>query len=60
MSWDALEEAGWELLRRLGPAALRTAIGHVGDAWPRDAILRVTPGAENLLDALAEMDRPTG
>ncbi len=60
MSWDALEEAGWELLRRLGPAALRTAIGHVCDAWPRDAILRVTPGAESLLDALANVDRSTG
>jgi phosphatidylserine/phosphatidylglycerophosphate/cardiolipin synthase-like enzyme len=60
MSWDALEEAGRELLRRLGPAALRTAIGHVGDGWPRDAILRVTPGAESLLDALTEVDRSTG
>ena len=29
-------------------------------AWPRDAILRVTPGAESLLDALAEVDRSTG
>jgi len=60
MSWEALEEAGRELLRRLGPATLRTATSHVGDAWPRDAILRVTPGAESLLDALAEVDRSTG
>ncbi|HEX9624569.1 MAG TPA: DISARM system phospholipase D-like protein DrmC [Streptosporangiaceae bacterium] len=33
---------------------------HPLDAWPRDAILRATPGAETLLDALAGVDRSAG
>src|SRR5260370_40999862 len=60
MTWDALEKAGAELLRRLGPSALRTVVDHACDAWPREAILRVTPGAEILLDALAGVDRRAG
>ena len=60
MTWDALEKAGADLLRRLGPAALRTVVTHAADAWPRDAILRVTPDAAALLDALADVDRTAG
>jgi hypothetical protein len=60
MTWDALEKAGADLLRRLGPSALRTVLDHALDAWPRDAILRATPGAEALLDALAGVDRSAG
>ena len=60
MSWEALEKAGGDLVRRLGPSALRTAVDHACDAWPREAILRVTPGAEALLDALAALDRSAG
>jgi phosphatidylserine/phosphatidylglycerophosphate/cardiolipin synthase-like enzyme len=60
MTWDALETAGSDLVRRLGPSALRTVIGHACDAWPRDAILRATPGAEILLDALGRVDRSAG
>ncbi len=43
MTWEALETAGSDLVRRLGPSALRAVIGHASDAWPRDAILRATP-----------------
>src|SRR5260370_25451436 len=60
MSWDALEKADSALLRGLGPSALRTVIGHARDAWPGDAILRVTPGAETLLDVLDRVDRSAG
>lgn len=60
MSWDALEAAGSDLVRRLGPSALRTVVSHACDAWPREAILRATPGAESLLDALARVDRSAG
>jgi phosphatidylserine/phosphatidylglycerophosphate/cardiolipin synthase-like enzyme len=60
MSWDALEEAGGDLVRRLGPSALRTVVDHACDAWPREAILRATLGAEALLDALAAVDRSAG
>ena len=60
MSWDALEKAGSDLVRRLGPSALHTVVDHACDAWPREAILRVTPGAEALLDALAAVDRSAG
>ncbi|MGH3188673.1 MAG: hypothetical protein ACRDPY_21440 [Streptosporangiaceae bacterium] len=60
MTWDALENAGAGLLRRLGPSALRTVAGHACDTWPREAILRATPSAETLLDALAEVDRSAG
>jgi hypothetical protein len=57
MTWDALEKAGADLLRRHGPSALRAVVEHALDAWPRDAILRATPGAETLLNALAGVDR---
>jgi len=60
MTWDALEKAGADLLRRLGPSALRTVLDHALDRWPRDAILRATPGAETLLDALEGVDRSAG
>jgi phosphatidylserine/phosphatidylglycerophosphate/cardiolipin synthase-like enzyme len=60
MTWEELEAAGSELVRRLGPSALLTVIGHASDAWPRDAILRVTPGAGSVLDALAAVDRSAG
>ena len=60
MTWDALEKASGDLVRRLGPSALRTVVDHACDAWPREAILRVTPGAEALLDALAVVDRSAG
>ncbi len=60
MTWEALEAAGSDLVRRLGPSALRTVIGHACDGWPRDAILRATPGAAALLDALAAVDRTAG
>ena len=60
MTWDALEEAGADLLRRLGPSALRAVLDHALDRWPRDAILRATPGAETLLDALEGVDHSAG
>ena len=57
MSWERLEEACGDLLRRLGPVGLRTAADHAMAGWPREAILRDTPGIEPLLDALAGTDR---
>ena len=60
MSWATLEACGSDLIRRLGPSALRAVIGHAGDGWPRDAILRATPGAETVLGALADVDRSAG
>jgi phosphatidylserine/phosphatidylglycerophosphate/cardiolipin synthase-like enzyme len=57
MTWDALEDAGAGILRRLGPQALRAIIEHAAVAWPREAILGATPGAEALLDALPGVDR---
>ena len=60
MTWAALEMASSDLVRRLGPSALRTVIDHASDAWPRDAILRATPDADTLLDALANVDRSAG
>jgi phosphatidylserine/phosphatidylglycerophosphate/cardiolipin synthase-like enzyme len=58
MSWDTLEETGADLLRQLGPSALRAVTEHAMTGWPREAILRHTPDAEPLLDALAGTDRP--
>jgi len=60
MTWDALENAGAELLRRLGPSALRAIVDHAGGGWPREAILRATPGAQDVLDALAGVDHSAG
>jgi phosphatidylserine/phosphatidylglycerophosphate/cardiolipin synthase-like enzyme len=57
MTWERLEEAGADLLRRLGPTGLRAVTEHAMAGWPREAILRHTPGAEPLLDALADTDR---
>jgi phosphatidylserine/phosphatidylglycerophosphate/cardiolipin synthase-like enzyme len=57
MSWEPLEETGADLLRRLGPSALRAVTEHAMAGWPREAILRHTPDAEPLLDALAGTDR---
>jgi phosphatidylserine/phosphatidylglycerophosphate/cardiolipin synthase-like enzyme len=55
-----MEKAGTEFVRRLGPAALRTLVSHATDGRPRDAILHAAPGAEALLDALADVDRAAG
>lgn len=60
MSWEALEQAGGAMVRRHGPAALRTVIDHASAAWPREAILHGMPGAAGLLDALAAVDRNAG
>ena len=60
MAWEALEHAGAETLRRLGPQAVRAVIDHAVAAWPREAVLGATTGAESLLDALAEVDRSAG
>jgi phosphatidylserine/phosphatidylglycerophosphate/cardiolipin synthase-like enzyme len=57
MTWERLEEAGADLLRRLGPTALRAVTEHAMAGWPREAILRQTSGAEPLLDALAGTDQ---
>ena len=57
MSWERLEEVGADLLRRLGPTALRAVTEHAMAGWPREAIQRDTPGVEHLLDALAGTDR---
>ena len=57
MSWQRLEEVGGDLLRRLGPVARRAVIAHAMVGWPREAILRETPGTEHLLDALAGTDQ---
>src|SRR5262249_40650054 len=57
MSWEPLEGTGAALLRRLGPGALRAVTEHAMAGWPREAILRHTPDAEPLLDALADTDR---
>jgi phosphatidylserine/phosphatidylglycerophosphate/cardiolipin synthase-like enzyme len=57
VSWDALEEAGADTLRRLGPQALRIVVDRAAMAWPREAILRGDPGAESLLDALGSVNR---
>ncbi len=57
MTWDALEGAGEDILRQLGPQAVRTVIEHAATAWPREAILGATPGAGALLDALSGVDR---
>jgi phosphatidylserine/phosphatidylglycerophosphate/cardiolipin synthase-like enzyme len=60
VAWAALELAGAEALRRLGPQAVRAVVDHAIAAWPREAILAATTGAEPLLDALAEVDRSAG
>jgi phosphatidylserine/phosphatidylglycerophosphate/cardiolipin synthase-like enzyme len=60
VSFEALEKAGSDLLRRLGPAALRTVVAHVMGGRPRDAILRATPDAASLLEALAAVDHTAG
>jgi len=52
-----MEEEGADILRRLGPQALRAVIEHAARAWPREAILRATPDAESLFDALSGVDR---
>ena len=57
MTWERLEEVGGDLLRRLGPAALRGISEQVMAGWPRETILGHTPGVEHLLDALADTDR---
>jgi phosphatidylserine/phosphatidylglycerophosphate/cardiolipin synthase-like enzyme len=57
MSWERLEETGSDLLHRLGPGALRAVAEHAMAGWPREAMLRDTPGAEPLLDAVAGADR---
>jgi len=48
------------LLRRLGHSGLRTVVDHACDGWPREAILRATPGAETLHGALSGVDRSAG
>lgn len=58
MTWERLEEAGGDLLRRLGPIALRAVTEHAMAGWPREAILRDTPDADHLLDALTGIGRP--
>lgn len=60
MTWEGLESAGGELVRRAGPAGLRAVIEHAGDGWPREAILRSTPGTVAVLDALDGVDRSAG
>ncbi len=35
-------------------------VDHACDGWPREAILRATPGAETLLGALSGVDRSAG
>jgi phosphatidylserine/phosphatidylglycerophosphate/cardiolipin synthase-like enzyme len=60
VSWDPLEEAGTEFVRRLGPAALRTVVSHALDGWPRDAILHAAPEAAALVDALAGVEGTAG
>jgi len=60
MTWDALEKAGGDLVRRLGPSALRAVVDHACAGWPREAILRATPSAVTLLDALIGVDRSAG
>jgi phosphatidylserine/phosphatidylglycerophosphate/cardiolipin synthase-like enzyme len=60
MSWGELEQAGAVMVRRHGPSALRTVIDHVSAAWPREAILHGVPGASDVVDALAAVDRSAG
>jgi phosphatidylserine/phosphatidylglycerophosphate/cardiolipin synthase-like enzyme len=61
VTWDEpLEKAAASLLRGLGPAALQTVVTRAVAGWPRDAILRQTPDATALLDALANVDRTAG
>jgi len=54
---DGLEEAGAELLRRSGPHALRCVVDQVAGGWPREAVLRSTPGADAVLDVLDGADQ---
>jgi phosphatidylserine/phosphatidylglycerophosphate/cardiolipin synthase-like enzyme len=60
MTWDALEKAGGDLVRRIGPATLHSVVDRARAAWPREAILRATPGTEAVLDALTGVDRSAG
>ncbi|MGH3187543.1 MAG: DISARM system phospholipase D-like protein DrmC [Streptosporangiaceae bacterium] len=58
MTWDAMEKAAAEILRSRGPQALRTFTEHACTTRPRETILRATPEAGPLLDALASgLDR---
>jgi phosphatidylserine/phosphatidylglycerophosphate/cardiolipin synthase-like enzyme len=57
MTWEAMEEIAAEFLQRLGPQALRTATEQAAMARPRETILRATPDAGALLDALSGIDR---
>jgi phosphatidylserine/phosphatidylglycerophosphate/cardiolipin synthase-like enzyme len=59
--WEGpLHKAAAELLERLGPVALESAVSRAMEGRPREAILKVVPGAADLLDALASVDRPAG
>jgi phosphatidylserine/phosphatidylglycerophosphate/cardiolipin synthase-like enzyme len=61
VTWNKpLDKAATELLRSRGPEALRTVVGHAMQGRPRDVILRATPDATALLDALDGLDRTAG
>lgn len=57
MAWEQLEQASSDLLTRLGAQTLRAVADHAMAGWPAEAILRDTPSAGPLLDALAGTDR---
>lgn len=57
---DALDAAAAELLRKRGPAALRTVVTQAMEGRPREVIVQATADAGPLLDALARVDRSHG
>jgi phosphatidylserine/phosphatidylglycerophosphate/cardiolipin synthase-like enzyme len=61
MIWDGpLHDAAAELLERLGPGALESVVRRVMEGSPREAVLKTTPAAARLLDALDAADRTAG
>lgn len=61
MIWEGpLQQAAAKLLERLGPVALESVVSRAMEGRPREAILKATPEAADLLDALADIDRQAG
>lgn len=60
MSWEALEKAAAETVRRHGPTMLSSVISYAMEGRPRDAICRALPEAAPVLDALEAVSRSPG
>jgi phosphatidylserine/phosphatidylglycerophosphate/cardiolipin synthase-like enzyme len=57
VNFERLQATAAELLRKHGPASVRTLAGHLAEQWPSEAIVRATPDAEELLAAFTDLGR---